>query len=97
LHILEHLPPPPASDARGGEEEHMNGYKIFFIYDEDNALLRLEYDADKNEMTITGGKNGYARLANEFMIYSEPECPSGEDTHWHEIVDTDYLFDIERK
>lgn len=75
----------------------MNGYEIYFAYDEDNALLRVEYDADKNEVTITGGKEGYAGLANLFMIYSKPDCPPHEHDHWNDTVGTDYEIVLERK
>jgi len=74
----------------------MSDYEILFDYDEDKQNLRVEYDADKNEVTITGGKEGYTGLAQWFQIYSQQDFPP-EEKHWHETVETDYLFDIKRK
>jgi hypothetical protein len=57
---------------------------VFYNYDEDRCILHLHYDRQKNEITITGGRHGFARLAELFAIFAQLSV-SCEDSNWFSV------------
>jgi hypothetical protein len=54
---------------------------VFYKYEEDRCVLDIRYDREKNEVTIKGGRHGFARLAELFAIFAQADVPR-EHEHW---------------
>jgi hypothetical protein len=54
---------------------------VFYNYEENRCVLDIRYDPEKAEITITGGRHGFARLAELFAIYAQLDVPQ-EHHHW---------------
>jgi len=58
---------------------------VFYHYNQDRCVLCLRYDRDKNEVTITGGRHGFARLTELFAIFAQLDV-SYEDSNWFDVT-----------
>ena len=61
----------------------------YFEYNDDRTALRVEYNPEYNEVVITGGRHGYARLAEMCACFAE--FTGGEEhEHWNPRRDSRY-------
>jgi hypothetical protein len=66
---------------------------VFYYYDQDRCILDLRYDPERNEVTITGGRHGFARLAELFAIFTQLD-ETYTDSNWNDIKGDFYHFVI---
>jgi hypothetical protein len=58
--------------------------RVFYHYDQDRCVMDLRYDPARNEVTITGGRHGFACLTELFAISAQIDEPY-TDRYWSDV------------
>jgi hypothetical protein len=67
--------------------------QVFYYYDQHRCVLDIRYDPARNEVTITGGRHGYACLTEMFAIMAQLD-ETYTDSNWNDVRGDFYRFVI---
>ena len=65
----------------------------YFRYEDEKAILSVRYDAEANEVVISGGRHGYACFAELCSMNAELDAPD-KSYHWFEASPGEHAFTI---